>query len=481
MKPFFLDEPELEFGGGARHIDVRYGLTLNGALDRHLESAPKVVRVGVIGSANNVEGVLAWIDRCRAGVEGRETHRTMLFPGFPGFGDSGPLCNFVVDDRLVDTISARDVQQIGDSQNEDTFFTASSGRYLEGARDLVDKGNADVVVCLLPEEFVKRIDVPDGETSGPRSRRRMRTQDRFVWHDAFKAATLYLPRPVQVCRPATYGGGVHRYTRDGRAVKDTQDEATRAWNFFCALYYKAGGVPWRLLRDPSDLAACFAGISFYYDPSSETMRTSVAQIFNERGEGVIVRGGPAQVDEQDKTPHLSESDANDLLLKLLAVYKREHRNTPARLVCHKSSYFSDEELAGCRAAVDSLEIDSYDLLSMRRSRTRLYRSGAYPPLRGTAVTHDDGALVYTNGSVDFYRCYPGLYTPRMLDIRFDHVEQSHRALLDEVLGLTKMNWNSTEMATFVPVTLDAARGVGSILRYAPADDHGLQSRFSFFM
>jgi hypothetical protein len=69
----------------------------------------------------------------------------------------------------------------------------------------------------------------------------------------------------------------------------------------------------------------------------------------------------------------------------------------------------------------------------------------------------------------------------MLDIRFDHVEQSHRALLEEVLGLTKMNWNSTEMATFEPVTLDAARDVGSILRYAPADDHGLQSRFSFFM
>jgi hypothetical protein len=157
------------------------------------------------------------------------------------------------------------------------------------------------------------------------------------------------------------------------------------------------------------------------------------------------------------------------------------RYYPARLVCHKSSYFSEAELAGCKAAVDGLEIDSYDLLSMRRSRTRLYRSGAYPPLRGTAVTHSDGALIYTNGSVDFYRCYPGLYTPRMLDIRFDHVEQSHGALLDEVLGLTKMNWNSTEMATFEPVTLDAARGVGSILRYAPADDHGLQARFSFFM
>lgn len=481
MKPFFLDEPELEFGGGARHIDVRYGLSLNGALDRHLESAPKVVRVGIVGPASNVDGIRAWIDRCRTGIDGKDTHRTMLFPEFPGFGDAGPFCNFVADDRLVDAISARDAKKIADSSTEDAFFSASSARYMEGARDLIDKANADVVVCLLPDEFVKRIDVPHGDTAGPRSARRMRTQDRFVWHDAFKASTLRLPRPAQVCRPATYGGGVHHYTRDGRAVKDTQDEATRAWNFFCALYYKAGGVPWRLLRRPSDLATCFAGISFYLDPASETMRTSVAQIFNERGEGIIVRGGPAELDEKDKTPHLSESDATDLLLKLIGVYRREHRNTPARLVCHKSSYFNDAELAGCKAAIDSLEIDSYDLLSMRRSRSRLYRSGAYPPLRGTAVIYDEGALVYTNGSVDFYRCYPGLYTPRTLDVRFDHVEQSHRALLDEILGLTKMNWNSTEMATFEPVTLDAARGVGSILRYASSDDQTLQSRFSFFM
>ncbi|HPU31091.1 MAG TPA: hypothetical protein PK184_00160 [Phycisphaerae bacterium] len=481
MKAFFLDEPELEFGSGARHIDVRFGLTLNGALDRHLESAPRVVRIGMVGPAANVDNARAWIDHCRHGVEGKDTHRTRLFPGFPGFGDGKPLCNFVVDDRLVDTISSRDSRRIADAATGEAFFAASSARYLEGARDLMEKANADVVVCLLPDEFVKRIDVPDGETAGPRSARRMQTQERFIWHDAFKAHTLKLARPVQVCRPATYGGGVHRYTRDGRATKDTQDEATRAWNFFCALYYKAGGVPWRLLRTPSDLSTCFAGISFYHDPASESMRTSVAQIFNERGEGVIVRGGPAELDEKDKTPHLNQANATELLLKLLAVYKREHRNTPARLVCHKSSYFNAAELAGCKMAADELEIDSYDLLSMRRSRTRLYRAGAYPPLRGTAVTYDGGALLYTNGSVDFYQCYPGLYTPRTLDVRFDRIEQGHKALLEEILGLTKMNWNSTEMATFEPVTLDAARGVGSILRYASRDDLSLQSRFSFFM
>ena len=42
-------------------------------------------------------------------------------------------------------------------------------------------------------------------------------------------------------------------------------------------------------------------------------------------------------------------------------------------------------------------------------------------------------------------------------------------LLAEILALTKMNWNSTELATLEPVTLDAPRGVGSILRDVPAN------------
>jgi hypothetical protein len=80
-----------------------------------------------------------------------------------------------------------------------------------------------------------------------------------------------------------------------------QDEATRAWNFFCALYYKAGGIPWRLARESTDLMTCYMGISFYHDPTSETLSTSVAQVFNERGEGMVVRGGPAVLDDEDKT------------------------------------------------------------------------------------------------------------------------------------------------------------------------------------
>ncbi|MBN2133883.1 MAG: hypothetical protein JW741_30555 [Sedimentisphaerales bacterium] len=480
MKALFIDEPELEFGAGARHIDTRHGLIEHGVLDRGFSSAPKVVRVGVVGSAADIETLRQWIEACQTGIEAKDSHRTTLFVGFPGFGDGKPFCDFVVDDRLVDTITVSELSQIATISDEDGFYEASSKRFLEGGANLIEDASASVVLALLPESFVRRIDVPEEET-GARSRRRFRTQERFVWHDAFKAASLRLARPFQVARPATYGGDVHRFTREGKPVSEMQDEATRAWNLFCALYYKAGGMPWRLVREATDLTACFVGISFYHDPRSETLQTSVAQLFNERGEGVIVRGGPAALDERDKTPHLTASDAEKLLLKVLAIYKREHRTMPARLVCHKSSYFNEAELNGGQAAMKHLGIDAYDLLSLRRSRTRLYRSGSYPPLRGTAVVHDEGCLLYTHGSIDFYRCYPGLYTPRTLEVHLDRAEQGARTLMAEILALTKMNWNSTELATLEPVTLDAARGVGSILRYAPENDDEIHTRYSFFM
>lgn len=480
MKTFFIDEPELEFGAGGRHIDIRHGLMAHGTLDRGSATAPRVVRVGVVGSAPDVEALRVWVDRCRDGVDAKESRRTTLFVGFPGFGESGAFCDFVVNDRLVDAISGTDLHRF-DNAPDDEFFAVSSQRFREGALNLVENGNADVVVCLLPDGLVKRIDVPSSGTErGPRSRRRGRTQGRFIWHDAIKAESLGWGRPIQVVRPAVYSDGVHHYTRTGKAVRAVQDEATRAWNFFCALYYKAGGVPWRLVREAADLTSCFIGVSFYHDPQSESLQTSVAQVFNERGEGMILRGGPAQFDDRDRSPHLSQPDAESLIRTAIDVYRREHRTMPARLVCHKSSYFSEAEREGCRAAMAASAIDSCDLISLRRSRTRLYRSGEYPPLRGTALVHDEGCFLYTHGSVDFYRCYPGLYVPRTLDVQFDDTEQGERGLLTEILALTKMNWNSTELVNLEPVTLAAARGVGSILQHVPAEQQ-VQTRYSFFM
>ena len=89
-------------------------------------------------------------------------------------------------------------------------------------------------------------------------------------------------------------------------------------------------------------------------------------------------------------------------------------------------------------------------------------------------------MPYTQGSVDFYRCYPGLYTPRTLDVQLDHAEAGEIGLLTELLALTKMNWNSTELINLEPIILPVARSVGSILRHM-SPGRSAPSRFSFFM
>jgi hypothetical protein len=89
-------------------------------------------------------------------------------------------------------------------------------------------------------------------------------------------------------------------------------------------------------------------------------------------------------------------------------------------------------------------------------------------------------LLYTNGSIDFYRSYPGLYVPRPLSLSWCAIQQAPSKLLREVLALTKMNWNTTTFANMEPITVCAARVVGDIMRHLAADDP-VQEGYSFYM
>jgi hypothetical protein len=103
-----------------------------------------------------------------------------------------------------------------------------------------------------------------------------------------------------------------------------------------------------------DLTVCFAGIAFYRN-DDDTLDTSVAQVLNERGDGVIVRGGPARISSDDRQPHLSRDDASELLLRALDTYRREHKTLPARVVLHKTSSFTADEIDDFRSAAQGRE------------------------------------------------------------------------------------------------------------------------------
>ena len=142
------------------------------------------------------------------------------------------------------------------------------------------------------------------------------------------------------------------------------------------------------------------------------------------------------------------------------------------MVLHKTSQFDDEEVSGFEAAADQRHIRHLELLWIvdASEGTRLFRNGDYPVLRGTFATIAERRhVLYTRGSVDLYRLYPGMYIPTPLGIRPAMTELSIEALAEEVLALSKMNWNQSQLDGRLPITLSASKKVARILKNLPDD------------
>jgi hypothetical protein len=88
--------------------------------------------------------------------------------------------------------------------------------------------------------------------------------------------------------------------------------------------------------------------------------------------------------------------------------------------------------------------------------------------------------VYLRGSVDFFKTYPGMYVPRAIELVHAAGPSSVRALGQEMLALSKLNWNNTQFDGGEPITVRAARRVGDILKCVP-EGGALQPSFRFYM
>jgi hypothetical protein len=61
-------------------------------------------------------------------------------------------------------------------------------------------------------------------------------------HHLLKARMMEFRIPIQLILPSTYDESKARKQKRAGTRRPLQDEATRAWNIFSALYYKAGGA-----------------------------------------------------------------------------------------------------------------------------------------------------------------------------------------------------------------------------------------------
>ncbi len=479
-------DPDLEFGNGNRCPDMRFGIGHFGTFDFNANDGPRQIKIGFVGTDETFELLGEWLDKCRHEIAAKPSKQPRLYPPFPGFDTNHSFHSSLLWDQTESRAVhiPQDFERLAFNER----VTKLTELYVEEIDKVIEKSGANVILCAPSIEHLKLIthvagavenlstdtEVDEGENQEEISR--------HDFHDMLKAKSLHLRIPLQYILPGTYDESKLSAQKKLKN-RDQQDEATRAWNLFTAIYYKARGIPWRMTRDDADVRTCYLGVSFFQTLDRQRLHASSAQVFNELGEGIIVRGGIAYKDKDNRTVHLDNEGAYGLIKLALDAFKDEHGHYPARVVMHKSSDFSDEEIEGFENFLKEKEIGNRDFVYLSESFIRLYRAKTYPPLRGTFWQLDDRqCILYTRGSIPFYETYPGIYPPRSLYMDCKYAEKSMRELGRECLALSKMNWNNTRFDGQLPITLRAAKQVGAILKYLDNDESTkLSPSYRFYM
>jgi hypothetical protein len=346
-------EPDLEFGNGGKCADIRFGIGHYGIYDFNLPRRPKQIKLGFVGTDETISSLIEWLDKCRGEIEAKASKQPRLYPPFPGFApDHGFFSTLTWD------VSEARIVNIPPGLKP-TFKTFNqilnqvTDIYAEEVANALEKLDVNVVICAPPLEHLRittlSLEPQEGEEENKEEEEPAEEEGastiktKLDFHDMLKAKTLHFRTPLQLVLPATYDES--KFAAQKKIInREQQDEATRAWNLHTALYYKARGIPWRLVREASDISTCYLGVSFFKTLDMERIYASSAQVFNERGEGVIVRGGLAYQDKNDREIYLDNKGAYNIATKALDTFWSEHYHYPARVVLHKTSPFTNAEV-----------------------------------------------------------------------------------------------------------------------------------------
>ena len=212
------------------------------------------------------------------------------------------------------------------------------------------------------------------------------------------------------------------------------------------------------------------------------MFASLAQVFMDTGQGMVVRGDSFKWDVKEQgEPHLAEEIALRLLSDALSIYRQHHNNqSPNRVVIHKSSRYLDAEVSGFLEACR--EVPRFDFVTLSDGRdVFFYRNGENPPLRGTCIQLGKASyLTYTKGYTPYLRAYPGPRVPRPLEITEHHGDTSLEELAKEIIALTRLNWNTTDYSCYKPITIEFSERVGEILGRVKAGTK-IQNQYRYYM
>jgi hypothetical protein len=275
---------------------------------------------------------------------------------------------------------------------------------------------------------------------------------------------------------------------------NTYDPCKVMWGLSTSIYAKSSGILWHPNVLNNDTA--FVGVS-YAQSKKRGICIGCSQLFDSTGTGMrlILRklNEPRYFDSKHKSPYMGCDEARQMMSTLREqYYKCDPVSRLNRIVVHKTTPFTSEEIRGFTQALEG--IDDVELLQIQEfSPWKAIRykekaaDGAYgfPVKRGTVIPlSNDSFLIWTHGSVmhnelkgnlNYYKGGRGVPAPLMVK-RF-YGKASGDVIASEILMLSKMNWNSGDsLYKMLPVTLDFAK---TLSRMAKQDEAIYNKAYDF--
>jgi hypothetical protein len=497
LQVLHLREPNLEFGSHQLTAHPKDGLFLYGPHNKPKKT--KEVRIGVVGTLDGIGYFRNWAAQIKKRVEvpppkkGEKKDRLHL-ANFPGIEQVLSI-TFNENEIVACTLEYKAIDNASLIINHHEAVSKVARLYVDRIRKHIanEEGAVDLWVLVVPEIVYERC-TPKAERQGlPKVKgdfgRRQRSrsdlpllrdlvdhsledifEDAPDFHRHIKASCLTIS-PTQILRETTLAPEAFKNSA-GYEIRKTQDRATVAWNVATGLYYKTQPEPpWKLFDVRPGV--CYVGLVYKNLPNDPNDHACcAAQMFLNEGDGVVFRGanGPWKTGEDDF--HLTPEAAKALLTKVLETYTDKHRAPPKELFIHGQASFHSDEWD----AFEGVAPADTNVVGVRIRRTsgetKLFRDGDYPVLRGTALILDDkNANLWTTGYVPQLDTYIGPETPNPLFITVLRSKKKMpplRQVLEDIMGLTKINYNSCNFNDGLPVTVRFANMVGEVLTMGSA-------------
>lgn len=276
-------------------------------------------------------------------------------------------------------------------------------------------------------------------------------------------------------------------------------------NFALASYAKIGGKPWSL-RDPIITNSIIIGLSFHLLPqtsSQEEQRTilGIGQIIDQYGFYLTMHTSSRNVSDdvlrafrkQFRSLYIPNELIQNLITGILQKFtSRPDLSLPERIIVHKTTPYHDEEILGLQAAMEEHEINEYAFIHIQENSIhRVYRESDKDAVRGMFLTFRDDfpeAILWTVGKVpsrfrkenewQYYdKSGTKLGTSDPISLHLESASRMEkfdlRRAAMQILGLTKMRWNTTEISIRLPASIYFARRAGDFTKRAIIDNSQL--------